>query len=204
MKNIDDVIENVIKEIAETKAALNKKITELVKPVIKSLFESIPELKAMQWVQFTPWFNDGDECIFSIHDASFFIDPKILDIYREVDEDEPAVDFDDLCTNALRSFGDYEYNAFSPPWFYRYKDSDPYEFKKYYNKYTKEALQYEKIVEVIGEDRINKINELLRTYNSNVHVLEDGYRAAFGNHSMVTVVRGENDISISVDDYDHD
>jgi len=39
---------------------------ELVK-IFKPIFESIPELETISWTQYTPYFNDGDDCIFTIH-----------------------------------------------------------------------------------------------------------------------------------------
>lgn len=35
--------------------------------IVKDLFESNPELNSFSWIQYTPFFNDGDECVFSAH-----------------------------------------------------------------------------------------------------------------------------------------
>jgi hypothetical protein len=34
----------------------------------KELFDKHPKLKAVRWKQYTPYFNDGEPCEFSVHD----------------------------------------------------------------------------------------------------------------------------------------
>lgn len=36
---------------------------------LKQIFKKHPELKVMKWSQYTPYFNDGDSCTFTVHDA---------------------------------------------------------------------------------------------------------------------------------------
>jgi hypothetical protein len=194
MENINKVIQS----IQEAQKELELKITNIVKPYIKQLFKDVPELKAIQWVQFTPHFNDGDECIFSVESPSFFIDPEILDIY----EDE--IDFADFNPSDLREFDDCDHNSFKQPWFYSYRNENASKFEEYQKRYSKENSRYERLVSVIGTKRLQEIESVLLAFSSNVDVLEDGFRTAFGEHSMVTVVREGEEIDITVDDYDHD
>jgi hypothetical protein len=37
----------------------------------RDFFEKNPDIAALKWSQYTPYFNDGDSCIFSVHDFSF-------------------------------------------------------------------------------------------------------------------------------------
>lgn len=50
---------------------------ENVRPALKEAFEDIrkliPNLKAIRWHQYTPYFNDGDECVFGVHGAYFSV-----------------------------------------------------------------------------------------------------------------------------------
>lgn len=32
----------------------------------RELFQRIPEIEEFSWTQYTPYFNDGDECIFGV------------------------------------------------------------------------------------------------------------------------------------------
>lgn len=34
----------------------------------RELFDNNPRLKSFSWKQYTPYFNDGDECTFDVHD----------------------------------------------------------------------------------------------------------------------------------------
>lgn len=53
------------KEIAKLKKELLKKSEEAFLVGSKKILESCPELKSVSWTQYTPYFNDGDETIFS-------------------------------------------------------------------------------------------------------------------------------------------
>jgi hypothetical protein len=64
-------------EINSMRSEFNKKIREegeiAIKEEFKSIFESFPRLKAFRWVQYTPHFNDGEPCEFSVHDPLFAV-----------------------------------------------------------------------------------------------------------------------------------
>jgi hypothetical protein len=38
---------------------------------VKEIFTEFPTLKAFRWVQYTPYFNDGDPCYFAVQDYDF-------------------------------------------------------------------------------------------------------------------------------------
>lgn len=56
----------------------------------KDIFIHIPQLKAISWQQYTPYFNDGDECTFRIREIIFynFIPQDGYFRYAEEMEDE--------------------------------------------------------------------------------------------------------------------
>lgn len=51
-----------IKTLKEQAASLAK---EHMSTAAKQIFEAYPKLQAFRWTQYTPYFNDGDECVFS-------------------------------------------------------------------------------------------------------------------------------------------
>lgn len=56
---------------SEGKAALAKAFTDL--------FDANPTIRAVGWQQYTPYFNDGEECVFGVNDFVFAtedVDPK--------------------------------------------------------------------------------------------------------------------------------
>src|SRR5579872_2884278 len=40
---------------------------QVIREGLRSLFDQHPQLTCVGWKQYTPYFNDGDECIFSVH-----------------------------------------------------------------------------------------------------------------------------------------
>jgi hypothetical protein len=40
---------------------------------MNKVFEMYPEVKTVSWTQYTPYFNDGEECVFSAHVEDFYV-----------------------------------------------------------------------------------------------------------------------------------
>lgn len=55
-------------KLAEEKKEFEKRGGEVIKSVFKSVLAKHPKIQAMQWAQYTPYFNDGEECVFNVHD----------------------------------------------------------------------------------------------------------------------------------------
>jgi hypothetical protein len=45
-----------------------------LKAMFGEMFEKYPAITEVRWTQYTPHFNDGDECRFGVHDPEFDID----------------------------------------------------------------------------------------------------------------------------------
>lgn len=41
---------------------------------VREVFEKVPEVQSIRWQQYTPYFNDGDACEFSVNDPSYKFD----------------------------------------------------------------------------------------------------------------------------------
>lgn len=134
------------------------------------------------WEQYTPYFNDGDVCEFSVGE------PWI----RTVD-DEDVDDFYDLLIGGThptlggmewRKMTDEEYAAKVA----EYKNRgwrDPYN----YGHFPKpEGAKYPDLLELV-----NKLDVQAAEY-------EDAMYDAFGDHARVTVTK----TGIQIDEYDHD
>lgn len=74
MTNNLDFLKDIEKNVQEIKS-IQQALVDKLKPRFKELFEpsfaAIPELKQFEWTQYTPFFNDGDSCEFSVHDLSY-------------------------------------------------------------------------------------------------------------------------------------
>lgn len=67
MKTLQDLIE---KQKA-LKAEFVTKATAGFKDALKEIFTEVPELLALKWNQYTPYFNDGEACEFRVGDMYF-------------------------------------------------------------------------------------------------------------------------------------
>lgn len=57
-----------INAFEQQKKALIKSLKKDFKSVLKELFTTVPEIKTLYWTQYTPYFMDGDACVFSMND----------------------------------------------------------------------------------------------------------------------------------------
>lgn len=55
------------KIVNEARAEASQIVKEAFSEMVKPVFESNPGLKGFRWTQYTPYFNDGDSCTFSVH-----------------------------------------------------------------------------------------------------------------------------------------
>lgn len=60
-------MEALNKRIDELNEEKMKKGQELLNFEFKNLFADFPDMDSFGWRQYTPYFNDGDECVFSAH-----------------------------------------------------------------------------------------------------------------------------------------
>ena len=58
-------------EIKALRAEVEELSKESFKEGFQALFEKHDELVGATWAQYTPYFNDGDECIFGLGDVYF-------------------------------------------------------------------------------------------------------------------------------------
>jgi hypothetical protein len=78
---------------------LRKQIEEQAKTFFqeesKEIFAKHPDLERFSWTQYTPYFNDGDECVFGVNRD--YIGLAMKDEVADVEDDEEE-DFDDYET----------------------------------------------------------------------------------------------------------
>lgn len=91
--------ENITNKIAEQNAKLEemrkahmKSIQTDFNEIIKLFFDECPKIQAVIWTQYTPYFNDGDECVFSVNEPYFitknFDREDLLNPYEYEDDDK--------------------------------------------------------------------------------------------------------------------
>lgn len=61
-----DKIKNQIAEFDKKRSDLLSELKKEFAPMLAPLFEKHPKIKKISWCQYSPYFNDGDECVFSV------------------------------------------------------------------------------------------------------------------------------------------
>lgn len=67
LENINTLITEYRTQVETMRNNLKQELLKM----FKELFASTPEIKAIMWVQYTPYFNDGEPCTFSVNEPSF-------------------------------------------------------------------------------------------------------------------------------------
>ena len=69
-----NTLENRFKELRkEFEDARSNMGQTVFKDTVSKWFAKHPEFKMVFWTQYTPYFNDGDSCTFSVHEANFYL-----------------------------------------------------------------------------------------------------------------------------------
>jgi len=84
-----------INERIDTIKAMQEKIAEEMRnslyPVFSKFFEKYPEVHKITWVQYTPYFNDGDPCVFGVYESEFELISNDITASEALTEDFRAV-----------------------------------------------------------------------------------------------------------------
>lgn len=82
-------IQEMSRQLAAIKAEMKERGAELVGAHLKDHVLALPpEVKGVRWNQYTPYFNDGDPCTFSVNDPRFIMDEEpATGFYSHGDDD---------------------------------------------------------------------------------------------------------------------
>ena len=86
----------------ESIAQMQKTLTEEMKKAFTEFFNQNPDVHALAWLQYTPYFNDGDECVFNVHD----IYPANAEDLKKLEKGEISVyDLDEYSYGEKKKIG---------------------------------------------------------------------------------------------------
>lgn len=78
----------VAEKFEQDRNALIEQIKGQLTDVMSDVFDKCPDIKRFEWTQYTPYFNDGDECVFNVYDFYVYTEDN-------EDEDEGIYDYQD-------------------------------------------------------------------------------------------------------------
>lgn len=64
-------LNQLIAEYKEARAAFEARAKAAFNVAVQEFFKNNPEVKCISWTQYSPFFNDGEECVFSVHEPQF-------------------------------------------------------------------------------------------------------------------------------------
>jgi hypothetical protein len=76
---MSDEIKEMINEFASMKKKLSEEVRTKLHSAFAPVFQKYPEIQAFGALAFTPYFNDGDVCEYSVHGLEVYISPVIED-----------------------------------------------------------------------------------------------------------------------------
>ena len=92
----------MVKEIAAAQAAFIENGKTLLTEEFKKFFEVNPGIAKFTWTQYSPYFNDGDECVFSVNYPTFTNDAD-----GEIEYDELESELEDSWLYGEDAYGEY-------------------------------------------------------------------------------------------------
>lgn len=88
-------LNNSVSDLQKMKEEMQAKMKAQFDIIVKDFFKIVPKMKSIAWAQYSPYFNDGDECVFSVEDVSVLSFVPSYVCYDYDDEEEDDYDFDD-------------------------------------------------------------------------------------------------------------
>lgn len=209
LKNFDE-LNNQIEKARQTMRENSK---GLIEGATKILFESCPEIKQVHWTQYTPYFNDGEACEFSVNEFNFQL---------FVDEDFEPYESSMLYTQKQldSAVKDYEtavaYQANPEAWVENYKKEYKARWGREYSSYYRDQIrphpydpkeaqetidEIKAFMEKIPEKRAAQIEENFKAFKNAMNKIpEDVMEAVYGDHALVIITREGTEI----EEYSHD
>jgi hypothetical protein len=172
MKSLKEMKENYEK-------ALRAQGQQIMRGAIEEFFMLNPKVTGVAWTQYTPYFNDGEECVFGVND--------------------PYFNFGEFDLSDVPNYGDDLESGWG-----NHHSFNLYDLKEPDLAGEDWAIEHNATVNALFDEQgltaadVRKVEESFRT---TVGVApEDLFLAAFGDHVKVVLTRD----SIEVEQYDHE
>lgn len=184
------LISEKIDQINALKAEVAALQTETFDSATADLFSDFPRLKAITWSQYTPYFNDGDPCVFGVNTPQFIVDIT-EDNSVDVDEEFAREVIQDEDTDGERVINLDE-------WSVKNYNGERDQNDDFWLKYYKD--KYERSVAVMGEDTLNALAKRAMEIHRLIENSEEALEQRFGDGVMVVVTKD----GVETEEYDHD
>lgn len=90
----------LVKKLSAIKEEIKANGESEIREYIKNVFKAEPRIKSFSWVQYTPYFNDGDVCEFGVHGPQFLFTEEAVAEFDALKVDVDDEDDDDCGLNS--------------------------------------------------------------------------------------------------------
>jgi hypothetical protein len=193
--------------IAEAMAQMKSDSQSLIEQAAQELFRAAPEIDHIFWIQYTPYFNDGEPCSFSRHDIYYVltgdteVDGEGSYLYTKQDYDTALANLEEVRKYVADPTGWFEEVkikknlgvAAKPDWYRPW----PYTVEAAQEKVAEIELQ-QQLYTMEDADRIN--NAFQAFYECMALIPDDIMLAVYDDHVRVKISRNGTE----VEEYRHD
>ena len=90
----------LVEDYKKSKAEFSDKAQEAMRTAFKDFFDVNPNIEMIAWTQYTPFFNDGDPCVFGVADMYFSLVGEKIDLVGYLDDSGMHSEYDDKVDEA--------------------------------------------------------------------------------------------------------
>jgi hypothetical protein len=99
-------MKDVVEKYEESRAALMAEIQVEFAKEMTEMLDKHSNVEAVVWTQYTPAWNDGEECLFSVGDVGIVLKEPGEEIYIEEDDDVVYYSKDLVVESIIKEFYD--------------------------------------------------------------------------------------------------
>lgn len=173
-------------EFASAKAAFVERGKATFNEALKEFFDASPKVWCIAWAQYTPYFNDGDACTFSVHDVFAYSDKA-----KEASIEELAHESDGEAYGLLQKPHDL-----AASWAASWLEKNPDIRERYQKENARIAAEFGDG----GERFMSDFDALTSFISANDELMQDLY----GDHVVVQIRRTETGVESVVEEHEHD
>lgn len=191
----------LLEQMAEIQKSLKEQLADIgakyFREASKQLFDAYPKLESFTWAQYTPYFNDGDECVFGVDTDSYSIG---INGSRPYEDDEDSDEDDDdgayYSYTGDRTYGEKEKKH---TWYKTVYGERVLVSETPYKQYKQESTTVEVAPEEVPWKRRAR-EDISRTLDGLAKENEGFFKDTFGDHVKVTITRD----GYETEEYEHD
>lgn len=187
MTDVNELIDGVVAKAADYEERMKEEAKTIFAAVTTAMKEH--PLVFLRWEQYTPYFNDGEECTFSVHD---------IEVFGEIDGEEIGERYEGgLKASVIKNAISYREtgNVAVEGWYVQHYGEEKAKQREIEKFSVFRDLTTDQLKEFVGsvewaEELAGKLSKLP----------DDIFRNAFGDHVQVKL----NGEGAEADEYSHD